>query len=336
MSSARKGATDRAGRNLPEMLLIVDPIHQAGVDRLKESHTVILPGDASAMAASREVATVLVVRTSEITEAKMAEMPKLSLIVKHGSGVDNIDMAAATRRGIAVANSPGGANSTAVAEGAVALMLAVLRRVREMDGLVRDNRFDQRWTLQLRDLTGGALGLVGFGKIAQVVARICGQGFGMEVSAFDPFVSESDMRVAGARKVDKLLDLMANDVISVHAPLTSGTRHIIAAREIAAMKPTGILVNTSRGGLVDEPALADAIRAGRILGAGIDVFEAEPPAPDNPLFSLPNVVLSPHVAGVTDASMKSMALSVAEIVATVEAGRRPATLLNPEALGGRS
>ncbi len=317
-----------------EILYIVDPIHPDGIDRLRQRFDVILPGDHPDERRLAEV-SVVVVRTSKAFDAWLARLPKLKLIAKHGSGIDNIDVPAATRRGILVANTPGGSNSTSVAEGAVALMLAVLRRVCEMDRLVREGRFNQRWSLELGDLTGASLGLVGFGQIAKVVSRICVAGFGMEVAAYDPFVPEPGMREMSVKKVDALLDLMTRDVVSVHVPLSDKTHHLIGEPELAAMQPSAILVNTSRGGLVDEAALARALRTGRIRGAGLDVLEQEPPLPDNPLFKLPNVVLSPHVAGVTNASLRGMALAVADVVETAMSGRKPATLINPEALEHR-
>jgi D-3-phosphoglycerate dehydrogenase len=311
---------------------VIDPIHAAGIERLATHYDLVLPG-AAPTDADRARMRAVVVRTTPFTALWMDGLPHLRLIAKHGSGTDNIDMPAATSRRILVANTPGGTNSTAVAEGAVTLMLAVLRRVRDMDALVRRNEFDQRWSIKLGDLTAGRLGLVGFGQIARGVARICGAGFGMTVSAYDPFVSAEDMTKAGVSKADDLLTLMGNDVISVHVGLNEKTRHLIGAREFAAMGPEAIIVNTSRGGLVDESALLRALQAGSIGGAGIDVFEREPPETDHPLFAMPNVVLSPHVAGVTNASMRGMALAVADLVDQVMAGERPATLLNPQALG---
>lgn len=312
--------------------VILDPIHPAGIERLAQAFDLILPG-ASADDPRHGETSIAVVRTCPIIKDWIAARPKLKLIAKHGAGIDNIDIPSATERGVLVANTPGGTNSTAVAEGAVTLMLAVLRRVRDMDALMRDDRFDQRWSIELGDLTGGTLGLLGFGQIARQVAKICGAGFGMAVSAYDPFVPAEAMKAAGVRKVEELSELMRNDVISVHVPFSEKTRHIVGEKELAAMSASSIIVNTARGGLIDEAALARALIDGRIRGAGIDVFEAEPPPQDNPLLALPNAVLSPHVAGVTSGSMKGMALAVAEVVETVLAGNRPATLLNREVLG---
>lgn len=276
--------------------------------------------------------TVIVIRTSPIGEALFARMPRLRLIVKHGAGVDNIDIPAASARGVMVANTPGGNNSTAVAEGAVALMLGLLRRTRGMDALVREDRWDERWAIRLGDLTGAHVGLIGFGRIARQVAKICGAGFGCEISAFDPFLSDAALAEAGATPAT-LDAVMGCDVVSIHVPLDDGTRSLVGARELALMPRHGIIVNCSRGGIIDESALADALAAGRIAGAGIDVFDAEPPPADHPLFKLPNALFSPHVAGVTEAGMKDMALNCAKAIETVVSGGIPATLLNGGALG---
>ena len=314
---------------MSETVYILDPIHPAGADRIAAAHDVITPEQGTADPRI-EATTIIVIRTTELPEALIARMPELKLIVKHGAGVDNIPIPFATSRGVMVANTPGGNNSTAVAEGAVTLMLAVLRRVREMDAVVRENRWDERWKTRLSDLTEARVGLIGFGRIARCTAKICGAGFGAEIAAHDPMIPPDDIRAAGATPMD-LPELLAwSDVISIHVPLTDTTRNLIGAGQLALMRKGAVIVNTSRGGIIDEEALASALRADQIGGAGIDVFEHEPPRPDNPLFSLPNIVLGPHVAGVTEASMKGMALACADVIDTVLAGKRPATLLNPE------
>lgn len=313
-----------------ELVCIVDPIHPDGVERIASAHDVI--GVAGWRDDPRLAQTsVIVIRTSPLGEEVFGSMPRLKAIVKHGAGVDNIDIPAATRRRVMVANTPGGNNSTAVAEGAVTMMLALLRKVREMDTLVRENRWNERWGIRLGDLTGAKVGLVGFGRIARCVARICAAGFGAEVAAYDPLVGDADIRAAGAEPMG-LTEILKRDVISIHTPLTESTRNLIDTVELGLMQPHAILVNCSRGGIVNEAALAEALRSGQIAGAGIDVFDAEPPAADHPLFGLPGCLLSPHVAGVTEAGMKDMALAVAAVIDTVSRGDIPATLLNPEAL----
>ncbi len=314
-----------------ETVFIVDPIHPAGAERIAAAHEVIAPGQGSADPRI-EATSIIVVRTTELPEDLLARMPGLRLIVKHGAGVDNIPIAYATARGVMVANTPGGSNATAVAEGAVTLMLAVLRRVREMDAVVRENRWNERWQTRLADLTAARVGLIGFGRIARFTAKICGAGFGAEIAAHDPMLSPDEIRAAGAEPMDLPALLAWADVISIHVPLTESARNLIGAAQLALMHSGAVIVNTARGGIIDEAALADALRNGRIGGAGIDVFEHEPPAADNPLLALPNVVLGPHVAGVTEASMKGMALACAEVIDTELAGKRPATLLNPEVL----
>lgn len=313
-----------------ELVCIIDPIHPAGVERIASAHDVIGAEDWRDDPRLAET-SVIVIRTSPLGEDIFGSMPRLKAIVKHGAGVDNIDIPAATGRRVMVANTPGGNNSTAVAEGAVTMMLALLRQVREMDALVRGDRWNERWGIRLGDLTGAKVGLIGFGRIARCVAKICGAGFGAEVAAYDPMVSDEDIRAAGVEPM-ALNDILRRDVISIHTPLTEGTRGLIDTVEFGLMQPHAILVNCSRGGIVNEAALAEALRSGQIAGAGIDVFEAEPPAADHPLFGLSNCLLSPHVAGVTEAGMKDMALHVAAVIDAVSRDKVPATLLNPEAL----
>ena len=310
------------------LVCIVDPIHPVGLTRIAAAHAVISP-EGWRDDPRRADTELLVVRTTDLSEALIAGMPRLKAIVKHGAGVDNIPIPVATARRIMVANTPGGNNSTAVAEGAVALMLALLRQVREMDAAVRGNRWNARWTTRLGDLTGARVGLVGFGRIARHVAKICGAGFGAEVAAYDPLVPGEDIRAAGVEPTD-LAGVLARDVISIHTPLTPETRGLIGAAELARMHADAIIVNCSRGGIIDEAALVAALTEGRIAGAGIDVFAQEPPPADHPLLRLPNAILSPHMAGVTESGMKGMALDVAQVIETIVAGHRPATLLNPE------
>lgn len=315
---------------LRELVCIIDPIHPAGVERIASAHDVI---DAQGWRDDPRLlqASIIVIRTSALGPELFGAMPHLKAIVKHGAGVDNIAIPAASAQGIMVANTPGGNNSTAVAEGAVALMLGLLRRTRDMDTLVRADRWDERWGIRLGDLTGARVGLIGFGRIARQVAKICGAGFGAQIVAYDPMVPLDQMRAAGVEPID-LAGVLASDIVSIHVPLTDGTRNLVDTVELGMMKPHAILVNCSRGGIVNEAALAEALRCGQIAGAGIDVFEAEPPAADHPLFGLSCCLLSPHVAGVTEAGMRDMALNVAAVIDTISAGKTPATLLNPEAL----
>jgi D-3-phosphoglycerate dehydrogenase len=318
--------------SLPRVF-IPDPIHPDGVARLGARFFVDAPKEPQDAAARRHSFTradAVIVRNAPIDANLMDACTRLKIISKHGAGVDNIDIAAATARGVVVANVPGG-NADAVAEATVALMLATLRRVPEVHGLVVSGQYSARWRLQFEQLSQRTLGLVGIGNIGARVARICAQGFNMRVVAFDPGLSESEIAARGAQKVDDLKTLLGvSDVVSLHAPMAAASIHLIGAAELQAMKSSAILINAARGALVDEKALAEALHAGRIGGAGLDVFEVEPPSPDNPILRAPNVVLSPHTAGNTIEAARNLAVASAEIVIAAAAGRPPEGFLNPE------
>ena len=318
--------------SLPRVF-IPDPIHADGVMRLRDQFLVDAPAGEQDDAARRRAfscADAVIVRNLAINASLMDSCPRLTVIAKHGAGFDNIDIAAATARGIVVANVPGG-NADAVAEGTVSLMLATLRRVPEVHGLVIGGQYSARWRLQYEQLWERTLGLVGIGNIGARVARICAQGFRMRVLAYDPGLSASDIKQRGAEKIEDLKTLLAaSDVVSLHVPMTAASFHLIGAVELRAMKPTAILVNAARGSLVDERALAEALHTGQIGGAGLDVFEVEPPSPDNPILSAPNTVLSPHTTGSTVEAARHLAVSSAEIILTAMAGRPPSGFLNPE------
>jgi D-3-phosphoglycerate dehydrogenase len=208
--------------------------------------------------------------------------------------------------------------------------------VPEVHGFVVSGRYAARWELQYSQLLGRTLGLVGIGNIGTRVARICAGGFRMRVLAYDPALPKEAVEDRGAEKVDDLEALLAaSDAVSLHLPLTAETRHIIGRKELRLMKPTAVLVNAARGPLIDERALAEALREGRIGGAALDVFEVEPPAPTNPILTAPNVVLSPHTAGNTVDAARALATAAADIVIAVFADERPAGLLNPEVWGAR-
>jgi len=224
---------------------------------------------------------------------------RLRLVHKLGAGVNTIDVETATERGIAVANMPG-ANAPSVAEGAVLLMLAALRRLPELDRSVREGNGwppDPGLGETVRDIGGCTVGLVGYGNIAKRVSEI--------VTAMGASVLHTSTRDDGRPGWRPLPELLAAaDIVSLHLPLTSGTRHLLGRDALARMKSTAVLVNTSRGAVVDEDALVDALRGGRLAAAGLDVFEVEPVAPGNPLLGLDNAVLTPHVTWYTADTMR--------------------------------
>jgi len=224
---------------------------------------------------------------------------RLRLVHKLGAGVNTIDVATATKCGIAVANMPG-ANAASVAEGTVLLMLAALRRLPALDRAVRHG---SGWPANpelgetVRDIGGCTVGLIGYGNIAKRVGDI--------VTAMGATVLHTSTRDDGRPGWRLLPELLAtSDIVSLHLPLTTGTHHLLNRDAMAQMKPNAVLVNTSRGAVIDEDALVDALRGGRLAAAGLDVFEVEPVAPDNPLLGLNNVVLTPHVTWYTADTMR--------------------------------
>jgi D-3-phosphoglycerate dehydrogenase / 2-oxoglutarate reductase len=276
-------------------------------------------------------ADAVLVETAHITRRVIENMTRCRLIGRHGVGYDTLDVDAATEAGICVCNVTDYCTCE-VADHAMAMMLALARSLFAADLDVRSGGWDVFGACgRNRRIEGQTLGIVGFGKIGQAVARRA-RGFGLKLLGYDPYIPAEVMEAAGARKVE-LDDLLAtSDLVSLHLPLSVATRHLMDAARLSLMKPTAFIVNTSRGGLVDLPALAVALREGRVAGAGLDVFEQEPPAQDDPLLSLPNVITSPHVGFYSVDSLLDLHTTQAKQVAAVLAGKRPDNLLNPAVL----
>jgi D-3-phosphoglycerate dehydrogenase len=274
-----------------------------------------------------ETVVAVISRTLPITAAHIASCPTLQIISRHGVGYNNVDITAATARGIPVTIADG-ANAQSVAELAIALMLAAARRVPQQDAGIRAGGWDRSGGG--RQLAGRRLGLVACGAIGRAVARMA-QGIGMEVWAYDP-KAETPPGVNSAENLDALLAVA--DVLSLHAPLTPATRGMIGADELARLPRDAIVVNTARGGLVDEAALAAAIASGHIAGAGLDTLEVEPPPTGHPLLAEPRAVLTPHVGGSTDAALDAVAHSAAQNVVDFLGGRGldPRLVVNPGVL----
>jgi D-3-phosphoglycerate dehydrogenase len=270
--------------------------------------------------------------------ADIAAAESLEVAASGGSGVDFIDIAAATRHGVLVVNAAG-AQNVSVAEHAVGLLLALVKRIAISDRMLRSGAFPERseyrgdgWPLGFpRELHGRTLGVLGYGAIGREMARMCGAAFSMPVVAYDPFVDPATA-TGPAELVGSLDELLARaEVLSMHLPLSDETRGIIGAEELARLPEAAYLLNMSRGGTVDESALVDALRSGRLAGAGLDVFTEEPLAVDSPLRSLDNVVLTPHIGGWTAESLPRLAQTTAREILTVLRGERPTRLVNPEA-----
>ena len=257
-----------------------------------------------------------------VEEGLYAAAPKLRLIQLLSAGYDRADIAAARRAGVPIANN-GGANAVAVAEHAVMLMLAVCRCLPLQHANVGSGRWRGNEPPRVHELRGRTLGIVGLGTIGKKTARLAG-AFGMTVHYYDVARLSEDAEDALGVRFRLLGELLrSSDIVSLHVPLNPTTRHLIGAREIALLKSTAVLVNTSRGPVVDEVALTEALGAGRIAGAGLDVFDQEPPDVDNPLFSLDNVVLTAHLAGPTVESSTARLRNAFDNVERVERGETP-------------
>lgn len=270
--------------------------------------------------------------TDKFTADVINQLEGIRAIANVAVGFDNVDVAAATRRGILVTNTPDVLTET-TADFAWALLMAAARRVVEGHAFVHSGAW-KRWTIDLmvgEDIHHRTLGIFGMGRIGQAVARRAG-GFSMRVLYHDAARAMAEIeRELGLEFVEKDVLLREADYVSLHVPLLDSTRHLIGKAELAMMKPSAILINTARGPVVDEAALADALKQGAIRSAGIDVFEREPEVHQG-LLELSNVVLAPHIASASITTRRKMSMMAAENAAAAISGRRPPNLLNPEAL----
>lgn len=307
-------------------VLITEPIHPSGTDRLARQTEVINLPDRPGETIDQHlpIADAVIVRTARLDAVRLAHAPRLKMIGKHGVGIDNIDLVAARERGIIVTSTPG-ANAQAVAEHALTLMLLLARRIPTVSRLLREGHFEAaRGTALASDLFRKTLGLVGVGNVGARLAVIARTALAMPVLAFDPYVRPEHARELGVDLVDDLAILLRSaDVISIHTPLTPETRGLIDSTALALLKPSAILINCARGGIVDEAALLVALRKGQLAGAGLDVFASEPVPIDHPLLQCENVIATPHVAGASQEAFATIAQTVAEDVLRVLHGEPP-------------
>jgi glyoxylate reductase len=317
---------------MPEKVLVTREIPSAGLRALEPFDVRVLherpPERGELLDAVRGVSGILSTATEKMDGELMdAAGEDLKVIANMAVGYDNVDVDASAERGIVVTNTPGVLDET-TADVAFMLLLAAARRLGEGERLLRAGRWEWWGPKQLmgRDVWGKRLGIVGFGRIGQAVARRA-RGFGMEVLYHNRSRKEEAEQELGARYVefDELLETV--DFVSVHTPLTDETHHLIGPKELGRMKPTAVLVNTSRGPVVDEAALADALAAGRIFAAGLDVYEEEPKVHPK-LLELENVVLAPHIGSASVETRDRMAALAAENLAAVLRGEDPKTPVN--------
>jgi D-3-phosphoglycerate dehydrogenase len=274
----------------------------------------------------------LIVRSATKVKAEMLDgAPNLAVVGRAGVGVDNIDLVAATARGVAVLNAPAG-NTVSTAELTMALILAMVRGVAAADASVRKGEW-ARSRFQGAELRGRTLGLIGAGRIGGTVAKRC-RAFGMDVVAYDPYRTDDGAAAMGVERADLDAVIERADIISLHVPLTDDTRGLISKASIARMKKGSYVVNVSRGGVVDEPALAEALTSGHLAGAALDVYENEPLEADSPLRTAPNLILMPHLGASTQEAQELVASEIAGAVRAALADGDLTPALNAPAVGG--
>ena len=302
------------------------------MSRLTELGEVVSDGD---MAQLHGSAVITGIRRYYDGEFMDRVGPNLKMIAKPGIGVDNIDLDAATTRGILVCNTPD-APSESTAEHAVALLMAVAKRVMVGDMHLRGPADFGRDDMRGTELLGSKLGIVGYGRIGRRVAEMCAQGIRMQVTIYDPLLASDVALPAGVSRTDDVDAIFSeNQFVTLHTPLLPATHHLANERCLRLMKPGSYLINASRGGVVDEGALIKVLQEGHLAGAGLDVFDPEPPLADNPLLKMNNVVLTPHIASNTDAGMAAMQAGTVENIVNILKGERPTWVANPEAWPGR-
>ncbi len=262
-------------------------------------------------------------------DAFLARTPQLLAICAHGAGYDTLDLGDCTAAGVVVCNQAGG-NAEAVAEHTLGMMLSLSKHIHEANLLMRRNRNWSREQFRGRDLRSKTLGIVGIGHIGQRVAELCGGPLGMRVLAYDPLLTEAEIRSRHAEPAAFDALLAASDVVSVHCPLNDETRGMFGRQAFSAMREGSYFLITARGGIVDEAALVEALAEGPLAGAGIDVFNVEPPPLDHPLLTFDNVILTPHTAGITDDARVTTALGAANQWRALAAGQVPPRIVNPE------
>lgn len=318
-------------------ILLPQPVEQEAVTRLEQAgHTVVVADDPSPETVKPLLveADGIVLRTGiTMTRELIEAAPALKVIARTGGGFDNVDVQAAIDNGVVVTSNLG-VNTISVCEHVLAMMLSLAKKLSVLDKAVREDNYKIRYQNLSRDLYGKTMGLLGFGRIGYQVAIACKSVFNMDVLACDPYLPE-DIKAQYTETVtfvDKQQLCQKADVISIHVPLTDETKHSISTDELRMMKPEAILINTSRGPVIDEEELVKALQEQRIGGAGLDVQYTEPPAADNPLLSLDNVVLTPHSAALTSECVIRMATDAADRVIELLSGKKTINIANPAVL----
>ena len=259
----------------------------------------------------------------------LSKTPNLLIVSTNGAGYDTVDVKACTERGVLVVNQSGG-NAEAVAEHVVGMMLSLVKRFTETDRALRAGTLTNRIGYIGREAHGKTVGIVGLGNVGKRIAELCGALFHMQVLAYDPYLDADVVRARGAKKVELDELMRRSDFVSINCPLTGESRKMIGAREYALMKPTAYFITTARGSIHDEEALEAALRDKKIAGAGLDVWEKEPPPAEHPLMKYDNVIVTPHMAGVTVEARAKMGQIAAEQILDALDGKPVPRIINPQ------
>jgi len=333
-----------AGEQLmPEQVFVTRRIPEEGLSLIRANFETSVwesekPPSKKEIVARAKGCLGLVSLLSDTIDADLIKaLPTLKVIAQYAVGYDNIDVDAATKRGVVVTNTPGVLTET-TADLAWSLIMAAARRIAEADRYVRSGQWRVAWGPRLMlgmDVHGATLGIIGMGRIGASVARRA-SGFSMRILYAD--VSDTDLarsveKETGAVRTDLMTLLSNSDIVTVHVPLTDQTKKMIGAREFAAMKKDAVFVNTSRGAVVDEKALSEALSSGHLHAAGLDVFAEEPLPPNSPLMALSNIVLAPHIGSASYATRSRMSVICAQNLLAGLRGERPQNIVNPEVLG---
>ena len=255
--------------------------------------------------------------------------PNLLIVSSNGAGFDPVDVEACTEAGVVVVNQSGG-NANSVAEHALGMILSLAKRIVDVDKALRRDQTFERTAYKGTEVFGKTIGIIGIGNVGTKLSTMCRAALGMTVLAYDPYLGDNEIAARGAKKVELEQLLKQSDFVSINCPLTKESRGMIGEAQLAMMKPGAMLITTARGSIHDETALAAALQSGHIAGAGLDVWEKEPPPHDHPLMAFDNVFVSPHTAGVTADARRNIARIAAEQMVATLAGERPPRIINPE------
>ncbi|MFZ0441390.1 MAG: phosphoglycerate dehydrogenase [Methanobacterium sp.] len=312
---------------MDKKVLIADQINEKGIDELKDIAEVVTNFTISKeelIDVIKDFDAIIVRSRTKVTREVIEASNKLKVIARAGVGVDNVDVQAATERGVMVINAPESTSIT-VAEHTMGLILALSRKIAIADSSVKNGKWEKSRFMGI-ELNGKTLGVIGMGRIgSQVVTR--SKAFGMETIVYDPYITEKTASELGVTVVDLETLIKNSDVMTIHVPLTSETKHLIAREQLEMMKNNAFLVNCARGGIINEDDLYEALATGKIRGAGLDVFEKEPPE-DSPLLGLDNVVLTPHIAASTSEAQRDAAIIVANEIKKVFMEQSPKNVIN--------